>query len=81
MELNVRHEGLERFAHELQGMTNRLALAMLVAASVVALGVPLGFQGGAGLTPYLRWLFTLGFLFSLVFGVWVLASIWSSRHR
>jgi ubiquinone biosynthesis protein len=79
MELNVRHEGLERFAHELQGMTNRLALAMLVAASVVALGVALGFQGGAA--PYLRWLFALGFLFSLAFGAWVLASIWSSRHR
>jgi ubiquinone biosynthesis protein len=81
MELNVRHEGLERFAHELQGMTNRLALAMILAASVVALGVALGFQGGAGLTPYLRWLFALGFLFSLAFGAWVLASIWSSRQR
>lgn len=79
MELNVRHEGLERFAHELQGMTNRLALAMLLAASVVALGVALGFQGGTA--PYLRWLFALGFLFSLAFGVWVIASIWSSRRR
>ncbi len=81
LELNVRHEGLERFAVELQGMTNRLALAMILAASVVALGVALGFQGGAGFTPYLRWLFALGFLFSLAFGAWVLASIWTSRHR
>lgn len=81
MELNVRHEGLGPFAHELQGMTNRLALAMILAASVVALGVALGFQGGAGFAPYLRWLFALGFLFSLAFGAWVLASIWGSRHR
>ena len=81
LELNVRHEGLGRLATELQDMTNRLALAMILAASVVALGVALGFQGGAGFTPYLRWLFALGFFFSLAFGVWVLASIWASRNR
>lgn len=81
LELNVRHEGLSRFAEELQGMTNRLALAMILAASVVALAVALGFQGGPGFAPFLRWLFALGFLFSLAFGVWVLGSIWLSRHR
>ena len=81
LELNVRHEGLSRFAEELQGMTNRLALAMILAASVVALAVAVGFQGGPGFAPYLRWLFALGFLFSLAFGVWVLGSIWMSKHR
>ena len=81
LELNVRHEGLGRLTVELQGMTNRLALAMILAASVVALGVALGFQGDAGLRPYLRWLFALGFFFSLAFGAWVLTSIWTSRHR
>ena len=82
LELNVRHEGLGRLATELQGMTNRLALAMILAASVMALSVALGFHGGGeAFMPYLRWLFALGFFFSLAFGVWVLISIWTSRHR
>lgn len=81
LELNVRHEGLTKFALELQGMTNRLALALILAASVVALGVAIGFQGPAGFAPYLRWLFGLGFFFSLAFGAWVLLSIWRSRGR
>ena len=81
LELNVRHEGLGKFALELQGMTNRLALALILAASVVALSVAIGFQGSAGFSRYFRWLFGLGFCFSLAFGVWVLVSIWRSRGR
>jgi ubiquinone biosynthesis protein len=81
LEVNIRHEGLEKLAGELQGMTNRLALAMILAASVVALGVALGFQGAAGFGPFLRWLFGLGFVFSLAFGAWVVGSIWRSRKR
>jgi ubiquinone biosynthesis protein len=81
LEMNVRHEGLERFAQELQGMTNRLALAMILAASVVALGVALGFQGSVRFAPYLQWLFGLGFIFSLAFGAWVLLSIWKAGRR
>ena len=81
LELNVRHEGLTKFAQELQGMTNRLALAMILAASVVALGVALGFRRSDGLASHLWLLFALGFLFSLVFGVWVVGSIWRSRRR
>lgn len=81
LELNVRHEGLERLAREFEGMTNRLAVAMILAASVVALAVALGVHGRQGIEPYLRALFALGFIFSLVFGGWLLASIWRSGRR
>lgn len=38
LELNVNHEGLRDFARQLQRMTNRLALTLLLAATIVALG-------------------------------------------
>ncbi len=81
LELSVRHEGLDRFAHDLQGMTNRLALSMLLAASVVALAVALGVNGLPGGERYVRVLFAFGFLFSLAFGVWLLVSILRSGRR
>ncbi len=81
LELGVRHEGLDRFAHELQGMTNRLSLSMLLAASVVALAVALGVNGMPGVERYVRVLFALGFLFSLAFGAWLLVSILRAGRR
>lgn len=81
LEFNVNHEGLERFAGEFQGMTNRLALAMILSASVVALAVALGVHGLPGIEGFVRVLLTLGFLFSLGFGIWLLASIWRGRRR
>jgi ubiquinone biosynthesis protein len=74
LELNVQHEGLERFSHSLQRMTNRLALAIVLAASVIALGVGLGVHARPTVSIYLDWLFRFGFAFTLVFGV---ALLWS----
>lgn len=81
LELKVHHEGLEKLTHEFDAMTNRLALAMILTASVVALAVALGVHGMSGVEPYLRTLFALGFVFSLAFGVWLLASVWRSGRR
>jgi ubiquinone biosynthesis protein len=81
LELNVRHEGLSNFADQLQRMANRLALAVVLAASVVALGVALGVHRLRGLERYTDWLFTLGFVFSLGFGVWLVSSIWRAGRR
>jgi len=81
LELKVRHEGLDRLTHEFEGMTNRLAIAMILAASVVALAVALGVHGPNGFEPYLRALFTLGFVFSLAFGLWLLLGILRSGRR
>jgi ubiquinone biosynthesis protein len=80
-ELNVRHERLEEVTREFQNMTNRLSLAMILSASVIALGVALGAHGGAEIQRYVRWLFLLGFVFSLGFGIWVLLSILRSGRR
>jgi len=81
VELNVRHEGLDSFANQFQRMTNRLALSVVLAASVVALGVALGVHRVRGLERYLDWLFTLGFVFSLGFGIWLIVSIRRTGRR
>jgi hypothetical protein len=80
--LNVHHEGLEAFASQFQRMTNRLALAVVLAASVVALALALGVRwqtGGHG--RYIEWLFRLGLMFSLGFGAALLWSMWRAPRR
>jgi ubiquinone biosynthesis protein len=79
--MNVRHEGLESVTADLQHMTNRLALAVVLAASVVALGVAMGVQHLPGLSRYLDVLFTMGFLGTVAFGVWLLISIARANRR
>lgn len=81
IELSIRHEGMDAFAVQFQRMTNRLALAIILAASVVALGVSLGVHRLRGLERYLDWLFTFGFIFSLGFGLWLVASIMRAGRR
>jgi ubiquinone biosynthesis protein len=80
--LNVHHEGLDAFANQFQRMTNRLALAVILAASVVALALALGVRwqtGGHG--RYIEWLFRLGLMFSLGFGAALLWSMWRAPRR
>lgn len=76
LQLNVQHEGLGAFSRQLQRMTNRLALAVILAGSVVALGLAVG----AGVIPdrgeYLTWLFRLALPLSLGFGAVLLWSMW-----
>jgi ubiquinone biosynthesis protein len=81
MELNVRHEGIDAFANQFQRMTNRLALSVILAASVVALGLALGVHRLPQLERYLDWLFTLAFVFSLGFGAWLIVSIWRAGRK
>jgi len=79
--LNVRHEGLESFANQFQRMTNRLALAIILAASVVALALALGVGWKPGHSQYIEWLFRLGLMFSLGFGAALVWSMWRAPRR
>jgi ubiquinone biosynthesis protein len=81
LELSVNHEGLRAFSAQLQRMANRLALAVLLAASVVALGLAIGVRGMAGGGALIEWLFRLGLVFSLVFGAVLLWSMWRAPRR
>lgn len=81
IEISIRHEGLGPIADQFQRMFNRLALAVLLGASVVALGVALGVQRVPGLERYMNVLFALGFVFSLSFGIALIVSIWRAGRK
>ncbi|HTM00534.1 MAG TPA: AarF/ABC1/UbiB kinase family protein [Candidatus Omnitrophota bacterium] len=76
--IKVDHRGLESATREFQKMTNRLVLAMLLAASIVALGLAAGIRMVPALEPVVDWLFRIALLFSLAFGVSVLWGMWRS---
>ncbi len=81
IELNVAHQGIEKLTREFQRMTNRLALSVILGASVVAFGLAVGIRH----VPQLDWivglLLRLALLFSLIFGAAVLWGIWRSERR
>jgi hypothetical protein len=62
-------------------MTNRLSMALVVAASVVALSVAMAVQPTTLLRGHLGWLFTFGFVFTLAFGLWLLWSVWRAGKK
>ena len=81
VQMSVQHQGLERVTREFQRMTNRLALAVILAASIVAVGIAAGTRRNLTGDPFLEWLLRLGLLFSLVFGVWLVWNILRAGRR
>jgi predicted unusual protein kinase regulating ubiquinone biosynthesis (AarF/ABC1/UbiB family) len=79
--LNVDHTGLEHVTREFQRMTNRLALAIILGASVIALGIAAGIRLVPALEPIIGWLFRLGLVFSLALGASVLWGMWRAERR
>jgi len=59
-------------------MTNRLAMTMLLAAAIVALGLVMVVYHPPGWAQYGGWLFGLAFLASPGFGGWLMWNIWLS---
>ena len=78
LELNVNHEGLSDFALQLHRMVNRLALTILLASTVLVLGLMMMIYHPPGWEIYGGWLFGLAFLFSLGLGIWMMWTIWRS---
>ena len=78
LEFNIQHEGLREFTHQLQRMVNRLALSIILAATIVALGLMMLIYHPAGWEQAIGWVFGLAFLLSLGFGVSLMWSIWRS---
>ena len=78
LELNVNHEGLRGFAHQLQQMVNRLAITIILAATIVALGLMMIIYHPPGWEIYGGWLLGFAFLFSLGLGIWMMWTIWRS---
>jgi hypothetical protein len=61
-------------------MINRLALTMLLAATIVALGLVMMVYHPPGWEQYGGWWFGLAFLTSLGFGAGLMWNIWLSKR-
>ena len=81
MQMTVQHRGLDRVTREFQRMTNRLALSVILAASVVAVGIAAGVRREVTGDPVLAWLLRLGLVFSVAFGFSVIWGIWRAGRR
>ncbi|MGE5179554.1 MAG: ABC1 kinase family protein [Bacteroidota bacterium] len=81
MTIKVDHRGLDETTREFQRMTNRLVLAMILAASIIALGLAAGIRMVPSLEPVVGWLFRIALLFSLAFGLSVMWEMWRSGRR
>ncbi|MBZ0291510.1 MAG: hypothetical protein K8L99_02990 [Anaerolineae bacterium] len=74
----MNREELDEFTRHLQRMTNRLALTILLAATIVVLGLMMIIYHSPGWEQYGGWIFGLGFLFALGFGAWLMWELWRS---
>lgn len=78
LEINVNHDGLREFTRELQRMASRLSLAILLAATIIALGLVMLVYHPPGWGRFGGWLFAMAFFFALGFGAWLMWAVWRS---
>jgi ubiquinone biosynthesis protein len=78
LQFNINYEGLRQFANQMEKMTNRLAMAIVLAAVIVALGIVLVIYHPTSWQAFGEYLFFFAFISSLGFGAWLMWSIWRS---
>ena len=77
----VNVEDLKPITQQLQGMTNRIVLAILVAATILAAVILLVVWHPPFLDPLAGWLIVLVFAAAVAFGVWLIGSIRGSGRK
>jgi len=78
VQFNINHEGLQDFAQQLQRMVNRLALSILLASIIMALGLLMIIYHPPGWDRLGGWVFGIAFLSALGFGAQLMWNIWRS---
>ena len=81
VKLNVSHEGLENLLLEMKRMVNRITLAVLLAATIIALGLAVVAYHPTSWERIASVFFAVAFPLSLVFGALLMVSIWRSGRR
>jgi len=83
LRLEFKHQGLDEVTDSLRASSNRIAIALIVAAIIVGSSLIVASANGAGTGWFgLPALGVLGYVLASVFGIWLIASIIrSSRHR
>jgi ubiquinone biosynthesis protein len=75
MEININMQPIRAFMAQMQKMTNRLALAMILSAVIIALALILVIYHPATWQSVGNLIFGLAFISSLAFGAWLMWSI------
>lgn len=78
LEFNINYDGLREFTGQMQKMTNRLALAMLLSAVIVALGLTMVVYHPVEWQRLGEYIFGFAFISSLAVGAWLIFSIFRS---
>jgi ubiquinone biosynthesis protein len=81
IKLNVHYEGLDELRLEMKAVVNRITLSVLLAATIIALGLAMVAYHPAGWERIASVLFAVAFPLSLVFGALLMVSIWRSGWR
>ncbi len=74
LEVNLNMEIIHKFSRQMQQMTNRLSLSMLLSATIIALGLVMVVYKPEAWQTLGDWVFGLAFVSSILFGLWL---IWS----
>jgi len=81
VKLNVNHEGLDEAIYQMKRMVNRISLSILLAATIIALGLAVVAYHPASGEHTVGVFFSVAFPLSLVFGAFLMGSIWRSERR
>ncbi len=79
--LNVNHIGLEELLLEMKRMVNRVTLAVLLAATIIALGLAVVAYHPSSWEHISSVFFAVAFPLSLLFGAFLMGSIWRSGRK
>lgn len=81
LRLEFKHQGLEEVSNSFRSGSNRISIALIVAASIIGSSIIVG--AGRGETSFfgLPTLGIIGYLIATIFGVWLIFSILSSSRR
>lgn len=78
LEFNINYEGLRDIITQMQKMANRLALSIIIGATIVALGMVVQVFMPPQFEDVTRIIFGAAFIFSVAFGAYIMWSIWKS---
>jgi ubiquinone biosynthesis protein len=81
VKLNVDYEGQDELLHEMKRMVNRISLSILLAATIIALGLAVVAYQPATAAHIVDGFLSVAFPLSLVFGALLMVSIWRSGRR
>ena len=81
LRLEFKHQGLEDVSGAFRSGSNRISIALIVAASIIGSSIIVG--AGRGATSFfgLPTLGIVGYLVATIFGIWLIVSILSSTRR